>query len=280
MNTRYINQVNHAINYIMDHLEEELDVNAIAEHCHLSKYYFNRLFKSVVGESVYSFVKRVRLERSAFLLKVAPNKSITQIGAKFNYSSSNFSWAFKQHYNLSPAQFRKRISKRAIIDRCSLYNEDIVYKDFSYYGDRMQYIELPNLKVIYERFIGNYMETSKNWSLFLEKTKELIDENTMFFDISHDDPVIADENRCIFDICITTDKDITGYNSMVIDGGKYVSYDFEGPHTKIFEAYQGILGIWLPNSDVTLDDRKIISLYKSVSQKFNHIKMDICIPIK
>lgn len=280
MNINYINQINNAINFIINHLEDELDVQDIAKHCNFSKYYFNRLFKSVVGESVYSFIKRLRLEKSALLLKVAPDKSITEIGAKFSYSSSNYSSAFKKHYNYSPVKFRKRIGEKGILGSYSLCNADSEHKDFYYYEDRIEYIKLPRLNVIYERYIGKYMETSKNWCSFLEKTKYLIDDDTLLLDIAHDDPVITNEDRCIYDICISIDGDIPGFSSMTLDGGKYVSYNFEGPASRIFEAYQGILGIWLPNSDVTLDDRRIISIYDKREQRIDCIKMDICIPIK
>lgn len=280
MNNNYNNQINQAIDYIMVHLEEELNVNEIAEHCHFSKYYFNRLFKSVVGESIYSFVKRLRIEKSAFLLNVAPHKSITEIGAKFGFSSSNYSSAFKQYYNKSPASFRKYAKDYNLTGVNNYYDADFNNKGFDYYDNLIKCIEFPNLKVIYERYIGNYIEISKkNWSSFLYKVKDLIEEDTMILDISYDDPVITDENRCIYNMCITVGEDISGFNSMIIEGGRYASYRFEGPASKIFEAYQGMLKVWLPNSNITLDDRKILSKYIGV-QKIDNIKIDICIPIK
>lgn len=280
MNISYINQVNQAINYIIDHLEEDLDVNEVAKHCHFSKYYFNRLFKAVVGESVYAFVKRLRIEKSAFLLKVEPDRSITEIGETYRYSSSNYSSVFKQHYKYSPLKFRKLINQNKVLNMCSFDYADLKNKNFQDYDDKIHYIELPDMMVLYERYKGNYLETSRNWGSFLDRTKHLRGEDTILLDISYDDPVITDENRCIYGICMTVEKSISGFNTMTLLGGRYVSYSFEGHASKIFEAYQGLLGIWLPNSDAILDDRRIISLYKSELQRNDSIKMDICIPIK
>lgn len=53
--------VNHAIGYILQHAEEEVTLEKVAEHCHFSKYYFCCLFKAQTGESVYAFIKRVKL---------------------------------------------------------------------------------------------------------------------------------------------------------------------------------------------------------------------------
>lgn len=58
--------VNHAIDYILQHTEEDVTLEDVADHCHFSKYYFSRLFKKQTGESIYAFIKRVRLEQSAF----------------------------------------------------------------------------------------------------------------------------------------------------------------------------------------------------------------------
>lgn len=53
--------INQAIDYILGHIEEKLTLEDVAGHCHLSKFYFSRLFKEQTGESVYGFIKRVKL---------------------------------------------------------------------------------------------------------------------------------------------------------------------------------------------------------------------------
>lgn len=50
-----------------------------------------------MGEAFYQFIKRIRLERSAWRLKVEREKSITEIGGEYGYSSSNFVTTFKKH---------------------------------------------------------------------------------------------------------------------------------------------------------------------------------------
>ena len=100
--------VNQAIDYILQHIGEELTLEDVAGYCHFSKYYFSRLFKEQTGESVYGFIKRVKLEQSAFRLKTEQDRRITEIGADYGYSSSNYSSAFRQHYRMAPIDFRKK----------------------------------------------------------------------------------------------------------------------------------------------------------------------------
>ena len=69
--------VNQAIDYILRHMEEDVTLDDVAEYCHFSKYYFSRLFKEQTGESVYAFIRRLRLEQSAFRLKTEQERRIT-----------------------------------------------------------------------------------------------------------------------------------------------------------------------------------------------------------
>ena len=85
--------INKAINYIFDHIDEEITVDDVAHYCSYSRYHLTRMFKEETDEALYQFIKRIRLERSAWCLKVEKEKSITEIGEKYGYSSSNFATA-------------------------------------------------------------------------------------------------------------------------------------------------------------------------------------------
>lgn len=99
--------INKAISYIFEHMDEDITVDDVAKHCAYSKYHLTRMFKEDTKEALYQFIKRVRLERSAWRLKVEKNKSITEIGGEYGYSSSNFATAFKKHLDISPVDYRK-----------------------------------------------------------------------------------------------------------------------------------------------------------------------------
>lgn len=279
MTIDYTDTINEAINYIMANINEDLTVEMIANNCHVSKYYFNRRFKSIVGESVYSFVKRLRLEQSAFVLKTNPLKSVTEIGEKFKYSSSNYSWAFKKHFKVSPVKFRKEMSNYE-----STYHGNsrvnIELKEFQEYNKKIDIIELEDINIIYKRFIGKYRDSARNWLDVIEKAKDVINNETLFLDLSHDDPTLTNENRCIYDICVSSEKKLEGFSSTIVKGGKYCAYDFIGPNYEIFHAYQGLLSVWVSNSGVTLDNRKIFAIYENFEQKEDCLKMKICLPIK
>lgn len=271
-----------AIDYIKAHLEEELTVEDIAEHCHFSKFYFNRLFKSIVGESVYAFIKRLRIEKSAFRIKYEFDKTITEIGAQYGYSSSNYSTVFKKHYGQSPARFKKNIRGSKVICHSDIYYADLTDKTFDYYNQNMKLVELDDFEVIYQRFIGDYHNNFDYWAEFEQRYAHYIVEDSWCLDISCDDPIMTEENRCITDICITSTKPFgNDCMTMIIEGGYYMVYAFEGPPTKIFETFQGLFSIWMIKSSLNIDleTRKIISRYRDVDKERNHLVIDIYIPI-
>lgn len=286
------NEVVHkAINYILSHLDEDITIEEVANHCHFSKYYFSRIFKEETGESIYSFAKRMRLEQSAINLKLETKKSATDIGADYGYSASNYSTAFKKHHHRSPAEFRKEINPSCILHP---YHKGALtqFKSFEEYDEEISIAEMEDFFVLYERHLGNYLELGDNWSSFREKYKIFQGENTLFIERFYDDPSITDVNQCLYDICMTGEKDFienreveTDFNSasastMTIQGGKFAVYRFIGAVNDIFTAFQGVFNTWLPRSGYEMDERYGLDIYREMDNEKKQVIVDLCIPIK
>ena len=102
----YVARVNRAIDHVVQHLDEPLDLEQLAGVACFSPFHFHRIFKSVVGETVASFVKRVRLERSIQLMSHRPGARLTDIALACGFgSSSDFSRSFKERYGVPPRAF-------------------------------------------------------------------------------------------------------------------------------------------------------------------------------
>ena len=96
--------INKAIDFIFSHIDEELSVERIADFCGYSKFYLSRLFKAETGEGIYAFIKRVKIEESAWRLKVEQKRSITEISGDYGYSASNYATMFRDYFKKTPAQ--------------------------------------------------------------------------------------------------------------------------------------------------------------------------------
>lgn len=268
-----------SIDYIMEHLEEEISIEEVADHCYLSKYYFSRVFKAETGESIYAFIKRLKMEQSAFKLKTEKNKSITDIGYDYGYSPSNYSTAFKKQNNISPVKYRSGNHFDSVPN--PFYTDKIArFQSFEKYDKQVSIQELEDFRVIYERYIGNYIELKKNWQDFLEKYKDYFKEDTILIERSYADPSFTSVDKCLYDICMTVDNDCTLDNITTILGGKYAVYRFDGFIQEIFTVFQGLFNVWLAESDYEMDERYGLNIYRNIDWKNLQVVMDLCIPIK
>jgi AraC family transcriptional regulator len=102
----YVERVNRAIDHIVRNLAWPLRLEEVSEAAGFSPFHFHRVFKSLLGETLTQFVKRLRLERALYLMSHAPNRSLTDVALDCGFSSSSdFSRSFKQCYGAAPSVF-------------------------------------------------------------------------------------------------------------------------------------------------------------------------------
>ncbi len=271
--------INQSIDYIIQHFDENLSIEDVANHFHFSKFYFCRSFKEVTGESVYEFIKRMKMDQSAVDIKLGKSKPITDIGLNYGYSSSNYSSAFRKHHNVSPLEFRNSTNVTNMSN--PFYPEGLSnFETFDAYNQKIKVQELPDYLVIYERMIGNYVELKDKWVAFLDKFRDCLKAGTLLIERYYDDPAITSLNSCLCDICITTDEYCKLDNVTTVKGGKFVMYRFEGKIQDIFCALQGIFSVWLPASGYEMDKRYGLNIYREIDIENERVIMDLCIPIK
>lgn len=271
--------INQSVDYIVQHFNENLSIEDVANHFHFSKFYFCRSFKKVTGESVYEFIKRLKMDQSAIDIKLKKNKAITDIGLDYGYSLSNYSSAFRTYHNVSPVKFRKSINVTGMPN--PFYPEGLSEFDtFNVYDHKIRIQVLPDFFVIYERSIGNYIELKEKWFAFLDKYRESIKSDTLLIERFYDDPAISNLNNCLYDICMTTDHDCAPGNVTTVEGGKFATYRYEGKIQDIFCTIQGIFSVWLPASGYEMDKRYGLNIYRKIDRGNGRVTMDLCIPIK
>lgn len=103
-------EISLATHYISQHYMQPLSLENIAEMCHVSYYYFCRMFKEVTGFTLTEYIAGVRIRKSQALLKSA-NLSVTDIAQKTGFeSTANFERVFKKVTGTSPLKFKKASS--------------------------------------------------------------------------------------------------------------------------------------------------------------------------
>ena len=103
-----LQSITRIVDYIEAHLEEKLDLESIANEAGYSKYHLHRMFTSIVGFTIHSYVQRRRLTEAARLL-IFTNQSIMEIALFAGYETQqSFTVAFKALFKCSPQALRKK----------------------------------------------------------------------------------------------------------------------------------------------------------------------------
>ncbi|MDQ0112155.1 response regulator [Paenibacillus harenae] len=94
--------------YIALHLHEDVSLTRVSEHVYLHPVYLSRLYKKETGESLSTYISRVRMEKAAELL-MTTNKKVSDIAKEVGYQKTQyFIHIFKENYQLTPQSYRNR----------------------------------------------------------------------------------------------------------------------------------------------------------------------------
>ncbi len=92
---------------MISHLDDHFTLEQLAGQYDISLTTMKECFKKLYGDSMYSYLKRYRMNAAAIMLKENPKSSIRQIGQHVGYSSAGkFSVAFKQVMGITPMEYR------------------------------------------------------------------------------------------------------------------------------------------------------------------------------
>lgn len=105
----YIRLINKSEDFIESNLQNKITLDDVSNYLHISKYHYHRIFTKYSSETFGQFVSRIKLERSAIFLKVNAHITITEIAHTYGYcDASSYCKAFKNHFKMSPNEFRKQ----------------------------------------------------------------------------------------------------------------------------------------------------------------------------
>ena len=116
----WITGIQNAINYIEEHLTEEIDYEIVAKEAACSSFYLQRIFSILCGMTLGDYIRNRRLTLAGKELSAADDKVIN-IALKYGYESpESFARAFKGFHGVTPSEARKDGSKLKSFSRRSV----------------------------------------------------------------------------------------------------------------------------------------------------------------
>jgi AraC family transcriptional regulator len=312
----YVSRINRTIDYIDRNLSNDFTLKELSDVACFSKYHFHRIFYSAMGETLFQYIQRLRMEKSASMLTGNPDMPITEIAMQCGISSSAlFSRTFKSHFKMSPSEWRngKKTGLNAGAPQeikagnCTEdYSKFILHKSGSVIwnidtGGKKYFVEVkdfPETVLAYVRHIGRYKGDAAlfdrmysrllNWAA----PRNLINEKSLFINIYHDAPEITDDDKLRLSVCINVPENtVTSgeIGKMVLNAGKYAFARFSLGEKDYQAAWDWVYCSWLPQSGYQPGDGYPFELIHTdgdsegnseINSEGKKHRVDICMPVK
>jgi AraC family transcriptional regulator len=274
----YEKRLKRVTDHIHAHLDDELDLDRLADIACMSAYHWHRIYRAVLGETPAMTVKRLRLHRAAGEL-VATARPVAEIAKANGYPNlQSFTRIFRADYGLPPAAYRRRGKHLARLPtpgsgEQTMYNVEI--KTLA--GKQAAGID----------HAGSYMEINKAFTeLFsrLAAAGRLQDVRQMF-GIYLDDPetVTVEQLRSAACVVLAPEaKSPEGLKSFSTAGGDYAVLTHKGPYANLQQAYRWLYGVWLKESGREVRDEPMFEVYVNNPRDVpaSELVTEICLPLR
>lgn len=277
-----------AIEFMENHLQEEISIGDIARQAHLSPSHFQRTFGILTDTTVSEYLRRRRLTKAAHELYNTDRK-IIDIAYTYGYKTpESFSKAFLKQHGITPSEARKgngnlqsynRLTIQVNLKGAEPMNYQIVERDaFQIVGVKknIDCNEQYNQSEEIGHFWGEVGQNGLIERLLHVNNGEIsgligatVDYNNETNQIEY---WIAAES--------TTDSpnDLSSYN---IPSAKWIIFEAIGPVIEaVPKTWKRIYSEWFPSNGYEHSGAPSLEVYKSPDPTSPNAKTEIWIPVK
>lgn len=268
--------------FIQARLDEPPSLEEIAAVAAFSPYHFHRLFTAYTGESLSTFIRRLRLERAANRLRQTFDP-ITDIALDAGYETpTNFGKAFRQQFGQSPTEFRE--SRHVLETAVFRHSRTEAQQSMT-----PKIVTLAPQTVLFVRQTGPYGAASTAAFAILMRfayQNRLMRPTSQLLGIVYDSPDITDPGKLRYDACLTLAEPIAPEGEVgvqTIADGRYAVFTHRGPYETFNDTYRLIFSHWLPQSGERLRDAPIFERYHNRDPrrtKPKNLRTDIYLPLE
>lgn len=280
-----LDSMNAVIEYIEEHLLEELHMPTIAKVACCSETDIQKTFYALTNVSISEYVRRRRLSLAAHELQ-GGEQSVLNVAFKYGYTSpDSFTRAFKQMHGITPSAVKKggcilksygKITFVLTIKGVNAMNYKIIKKE------EMQIIGFK--KWFSTENDQQMQEIPKMWDEITEETKSKITA------LSDNDGVVGlcaamyDGGFDYWIGCMSHKECPEEFEKITIPASTWVVFEVVGPirplPNSMQDIWKRIYSEWLPNSQYEHGMLPEIEYYSSGDSMAADYRSEIWIPIK
>src|SRR5690625_373531 len=282
---KWVESLQAAIDYMEDHLLDNLPIESIAQQANFSVFHFQRTFAILTDISVGEYLRRRRLTLAAYEL-TRSNRKIIDLAYKYGYDTPEaFSKAFRRQHGVTPSAARKYTGK------LKSYNRLVV--QVSLKGAEPMQVKI----VEHEGFqiVGVIREFS------LVNEENLVGIPKMWDKINEegtDDQLFRLNNgpvEGVVGVCVVKDSESIDYwigtahegsapnrlSTLEIPTSKWAVFEVHGPMPDAMpKAWKQIFSEWFPSSGYKHAGTPELEVYSDENPSSANLYSEIWIPVK
>ena len=250
-----LNELNHVVDFIEDHLTDDLSLEIISEYAGVSDYHFRKIFFYLSGLTLSEYIKNRKLSEAN--KDLSHGEKVTDVAFKYGYQSMDgFTRAFKKWSGFLPSDVvKKGVSKRVPIQFEGVNNEIVQLAQSITDEQKEEMHSLQNIEP-YEVVNASY-DADANF---------LREEG----DLTHLIGILTTENQ-------VSDR----LEKVPIEAYTWAIFPNEGPFpSTLQETMAKIYSEWLPSSNYEVNNAPAFSFTKMDEQKNDYAYSEIWIPVR
>lgn len=276
----WVEKLNQSMNYIEEHLTDEIDYGQLGRIACCSTYHYQRMFAYMAGITLAEYIRRRKMSLAAVDLQSGTER-IIDIAEKYGYRSPTaFNRAFQAFHGIAPSSVKnKDVSLKSfspIVFRIAVKGAtEIDYRIETKSAFRIVGVSAPIDKKIEKSF----MEVPKMWQASsangtIQKLAEMIDTPPMgVLGVS----ICNNEEQWKYFIAVSSTKASDKFEEYTVPASTWAIFSGEGTNLSIQELEMRIITEWLPTSGYEYADAPDIEVYFNPDPQ--NTKYEVWIPI-
>ena len=280
----WLNKMNLSLNYIEQHLTEEISNTELASIVCCSPYHFTRMFSFISGITLSEYIRRRRLTMATFELQNSDIK-IIDLANKYGYNSPTaFNRVFQSLQGVSPTVARNKGICLKSYPKMSFLISVKGDINLSYRIEDKQNFTVIGLKERMNTVNGNedFNRITEMWAKLTEEqaSKILSLSNSKINGLIG---VSANNNGNEFDYYIATTTDVSNEDNLIkleIPVSTWAIFGCVGAlPNSIIEVWKRIFTEWFPSSGYENSDLPCIEVYSDGDMTSDDYKCELWLPI-
>ena len=278
----WINRLNRAMNYIEEHLSEELNYQEIAQIACCSTYQFQRVFSYIADMPLSEYIRRRRMTKAVVDL-IDNNEKVIDVALKYGYNSPTaFNRAFKNVHGIAPSQTRSNgVSLKAFppISFKIMIKGDV---ELNYRIEKKESFRILGIaETISKELEENFQNIPLIWQKAakkgnIEKLSSLMsDEPSGVLGVS----VCSEQEDWKYFIAVASNKPASDpFEEYLVPASTWAVFPSEGPVPSSFiDLEKRVITEWLPTSGYEFGNAPHIEVYLTPDPK--KAKFEVWIPV-